>query len=276
MTDSSVSTTGVVRTTVTAGEDLLNGLRKWEIWGRLGWLEIRRRYRRTVIGPFWGAVSIAVFVFAMGGIGAGLFRRNTAEYLPFLASGLVVWVFISTAITESCLLFVASGHLFRQMRFDYSILAYALVWRGLVSFLHNFSVYLVVALFIAPEILTPAAFLALPGLLIIAANGVWVALLLGMFCLRFRDVQQFVTSILQLVLFATPIIWAPESLPRGRDALLVRLNPLYQVIEVVRAPLLGHVPSLENYATAAVITMLGWGITYKVFDRFRKRIAYWS
>ena len=56
----------------------------------------------------------------------------------------------------------------------------------------------------------------------------------------------------------------------------MELNPLYHLIDVVRAPFLGTVPSLTSYAVVLLITASGWILTYRVFSNFRKRISYWS
>ncbi|MDE1967330.1 MAG: ABC transporter permease [Alphaproteobacteria bacterium] len=260
-----------------ARDDIINGFLRRDIWARLGWQEVKRRYRRTVLGPFWGAISIGAFVLVLGSIGSGLFHVLSGNYLPFLAAGMIVWVLLSTMISEGCCLFIDGGHLYRQMRFDYSILAYALVWRTLIGFAHNFIVYVVCALIAAPALLlAPTLPLAVAGLALIAINGVWLALLLGMFCLRFRDVQQFVTSVLQLALFATPVFWSPAVFHGDWHLIMVRLNPLYYFIEIVRAPLLGSVPTGKIYLCAIIITLAGWAMTYWAFRHFRARIAYWS
>jgi len=268
---------GPVSTEVRAWDDLIDGLMCWEIWGRLGWLEVKRRYRRTVIGPFWSAISICIFVFALGSVGSSLFHRDASDYMPFLASGMIVWVLLSNTITESCDLFIDGANLFRQLRFNYSVLAYALVWRTAIGFLHNLVVYVGIALIYAPHLLSPAALLALPGLFVVAVNGVWIALALGMLCQRFRDVQQLVTVILQLAMFVTPIFWSPNFMP-AHDArfFVVIVNPLYYLVDIVRAPLLGQVPSVATVLGAAFITVAGWVVTYQLFCHYRKRIAYWS
>jgi homopolymeric O-antigen transport system permease protein len=56
----------------------------------------------------------------------------------------------------------------------------------------------------------------------------------------------------------------------------VEMNPLYHMINVVRAPLLGTLPELTSYVVVALITLAGWILTYRVFRQFRRRIAYWS
>jgi len=112
---------------ISAGKDLLNGLRRWDIFTRLGWLEVRRRYRRTVIGPLWGSINLGVMVMAFGFVGGGLLNKNVYDYLPFLGAGMMVWMMISAILNESCLLFVSNENLFRQIQLNYSTLAYTLV-----------------------------------------------------------------------------------------------------------------------------------------------------
>src|SRR3984893_15020964 len=201
---------------LTAGQGLLGGLWKVELWGRLGWLEVKRRYRRTTIGPFWTSISLAMYVIAVGVVGAGLWHQDIREYLPFLISGMVASVLVATIISEACTLLVSGHALFRNVTFEYSILAYALVWRNLITFLHNLVVWLLIVGVLRPEALGFTVFLALPGVLLIALNGVWISLLCGMFCLRFRDVAPLVSSIIQISMLITPIFWPPESLEGTR------------------------------------------------------------
>jgi homopolymeric O-antigen transport system permease protein len=259
-----------------AREDLIVGLTRSGLWGRIGWLDIKRRYRRTVLGPFWSAATLGIYTLAVGIVGAGLFQQNVREYLPYLNSGMAVWTLVSTIMLESCTLFVAGHALFRNVRFEYSILAYALVWRNFVVFLHNFIIYVLIVLVLNPRLLSPTALLAVPGLVIVLVNGVWVALLVGMVCLRFRDVQPLVQTAIQIAMLITPIFWLPEALSGVEQLLFVQLNPIYRLIDIVRAPLLGQVPAIASYIAALVITIVGWGLTYVTFSYFRKRISYWS
>ena len=117
------------------------------------------------------------------------------------------------------------------------------------------------------------ALLVLPGLVLVAANAVWVGLLLGMVCARFRDVPQIVTSLLRPVFFLTPIIWKPELL--GKRMGFVDMNPFFHFIELVRAPLLGQVPAPLTWTVVLAITAGGWLVTFLFFRRFRSRIPYW-
>ena len=261
---------------LTAAQDLGIGLMKSDLWGRLGWLEVKRRYHRTLLGPFWTSISLAMYVVAVGLVGSGLWHQEIREYLPFLISGMVAWLLVSTIISESCTLFVSGHALLRNVAFEYSILVYALVWRNLIIFLHNLVVYALIVGLLRPSLIGPTMLLAAPGLMLIVANGLWISLLCGMFCLRYRDVTQLVTSIIQISMLITPIFWPPESIEGIYRLIFVKLNPLYHLIEVVRAPFLDKVPSLTSYAVVLLITACGWILTYRVFSNFRKRISYWS
>lgn len=278
MTDQTLATDrpGLKPLAETAWQDLMRGLGRYELWGRIGWIEVKRRYRRTAIGPFWSSLTLAFYTLAVGIVGAGLFKQDAAEYLPYLSSGMVVWTLISTIIIESCLLFVVSNSLFRNVRFEYSILAYALVWRNFIIFLHNLAVFFLIALVMKPSLIGANMLLAVPGVVIVLLNGIWIALLVGILCLRFRDIQPIVMTVIQILMLVTPIFWVAEALQGAQRFVFVQFNPLYRLIDIVRAPLLGDVPTLASYLASIVITVVGWLVTYAVFHRFRKRISYWS
>jgi ABC-type polysaccharide/polyol phosphate export permease len=259
-----------------AWKDFSEGLFKYQLWGRIGWLDVKRRYRRTVIGPFWSAATLALYTIAVGVVGAGLWHQGVRDYLPYLSSGMIVWTLISMIIIEACNLFILGHALLRNVSFEYSVLAYALVWRNLIIFGHNLVIYVLIALVLKPALLSPIALVAIPGVILVLANGVWIALLIGMLCLRFRDVQPLVQTAIQILMLITPIFWTPESLGGHLRLLFVQLNPVYRLIDLVRTPLLGQVPTSASYLSVIAITVVGWVVTYVIFRRFRGRISYWS
>jgi len=260
---------------MSAAEDIVGGAGRWDLWGRLGWLEIKRRYRRTTLGPFWSSLTLLIFVVVMGSVGSGLLSRNSAEYLPFLVAGLVVWTMLSNIITESGGVFTGGAGLIRQMNFEYSVLAYALVWRNFITLLHNMVVYLLIMLVYMPHALNWRLVFAVPSLILLMANGVWISIVLGTLTARFRDVQQIVQSIVQVAMFVTPLFWSPDNLSGLRRIIFVGLNPLYHLLAIVRDPLLGRPPSFNSCIAVLIITVIGWSLALFVYSRFRKRIAYW-
>jgi lipopolysaccharide transport system permease protein len=119
-----------------------------------------------------------------------------------------------------------------------------------------------------------ATLLVFPGLLLFCVNAVWVVLLLGLACVRYRDIQQLVTTLLQVSMFVTPVFWQPAQLG-GDLQFVVQFNPLYHFIEIVRAPLLGRIAPAETWYVVAGMAVAGWAVVFFMFSRFRRRIPYW-
>jgi len=239
----------------------------------LGWQDIKQRYRRSMLGPFWLTISTAVMVFALGFVYAAIFRQELAEYFPYLATGLVVWMFISGLVADGCNAFIASDGIIKQIRLPLATHAMRTVWRNLIIFAHNAVIILLMLLFLRPSYDVATFVLMFCGLCLLLINGTWVALVLATICARFRDVPLIVASFMQLLFFVTPIIWQPSLLP-GRQE-LVLWNPLHHFIDIIRAPILGTRPGLTSWLVVCAITVIGWGACFLLFRRYRRRVAYW-
>ena len=262
---------GASRTAHAVG-DIAQGACAFHLWGLLGWQDIRRRYRRSRLGPFWLTISMGILVGALGVLYAGLFKADITDYMPFVAVGFIVWGLISGLITEGCEAFVGAGGIIKQMNLPLSVHVYRVVWRNLIVLAHNAVIYVVVAVFFSVQ---PGwgGLLALPGLVLLCLNGVWVGLLLGLVAARFRDLSPIVISVMRVSFFLTPIIWQPALLPDR--AIAVEFNPFFHLVEVVRAPLLGQAPALLSWYAVLGITGGGWLATLAMYRRYHERIAYW-
>lgn len=252
--------------------DLVQGLKLWELWSTLGWHDIRQRYRRSIVGPFWLTLSMGVMVAGLAYLYAGLFGQNIEGYLPYVATGLIVFTLISMLASEGSAVFIGSSSLILQLRAPLSIYIYQMLWRNLLIFAHNISIYVVVLMFVKVDI-GWNFFLAFVGLFLIALTGVWMGLILGGLSARFRDVPPIVGSIMQVAFFLTPVFWTAETLP-NREWFL-RLNPFYYLVEVVRMPLLGKTPALSMWLVVIGINCVGALVALAFYARYRNRIAYW-
>lgn len=258
--------------TALAQLDFSEGLRSWWLWNAMAWQDILLRYRGSVLGPFWLTISMAIMIGALGVLYSSLFKMELHDYMPFLCLGILSWSLLSSLVVESCQVFTQSEAIIKQVKLPFSVHIYRMIWRNLIIAGHNAVVYPVVMLIfgVAP---TMATLLFLPGLALLIINAVWLALLFGMVCARFRDVPQIVASLVQVVFFITPIIWKPELLGDRQD--LAHLNPFYAFVDLLRAPLLGVPPDGLSWLSALLITVVGWLVTMNMFIRFRARIPYW-
>jgi ABC-2 type transport system permease protein/lipopolysaccharide transport system permease protein len=252
--------------------DLRDGLTLWPLWVRLGWNDILQRYRRSMLGPFWLTASMTIMVVALGILYAELFNTPIHDFLPFLCVGLLVWNMMSSFLIEGGTLFTGAESYIKQIRLPYSVYVYRSSWSKLIIFGHNFIIYFGVLLYF--EIWPGAvALLAIPGLLIVLVNGAVATLCIGMISARFRDVPQLINSVVQIVFFVTPIMWKPELL--HNRAYIAEFNPFYHLMEIVRAPLLGSLPSANSYLAVLAITLVNMIFVGAFFARFRSRISYW-
>jgi len=255
-----------------AVKDFKDGVSSIYVWPMLGWLEIKQRYRRSVLGPFWLTISTGALIGGMGPLYGRLLGQDVSGYLLYLSIGFVVWFFIANLLNEACNVFISAEGFIKQVRLPLTVHVLRMVWKNLIIFAHNVLIVFAVLLFFRPPVgwnwlLVPV------GLFFIAINGVWIGLFLGTLCARFRDVPQIVSSLVQVVFFLTPVIWQAEML--GRNQWAATWNPFYHFLEVVRAPLVVGTTNWFSWAAVLCITLLGYTVTLPLFARFRARIAYW-
>lgn len=252
--------------------DIRGGWSRHPLWMTIGLHDIKQRYRRSVLGPFWITLSTGVMIGALGLLYSQIFKVDLAEYMPFLAAGLFVWGIISTIVLEGCQAFISSEHLIKQLSAPLSIYVYRVLWSNLLTALHNIWIFVLIGLWFRLDLGWPTL-LAVPALALILVNGLWIGLLLGLLSARFRDIPMIVASVVQVMFFMTPVIWRADMLP-GRT-LLLDANPFYHFLQILRDPMLGQLPSLENWVVALLITLVGWALALTFYTAYRWRLAYW-
>jgi len=256
-----------------AGSDLIRGINDWRLWLMLGLDDIRQRYQRSRVGQFWITVSMLVTIVALGLVYSYLFRMSLREYLPSLTLGIVIWALISSMATEATTVFTGAESYLRQVPLPKSIFVHRMLVRNLVTFAHNMTI--IPLLYLAFDIRPGWPILLAPiGLVFVIINGFWIGLLVGMFCARFRDLPQMVMSVMQIAFFVTPVMWKADQLP-PEVAWLDDINPLANLLRLIRDPMLGQVPAPSAYLMGLALILVGFGITMPVFARFRARIVYW-
>ena len=252
--------------------DLADGFGNGRVWAMLGWYEIRQRYKRSALGPFWLTISMGALVAGMGPLYSRLFGQELGSYFPFLAIGFIVWQLIAALANDAGQVFIVAEPYIKQIRLPFTMHVLRMVWRNVLIFAHNFLIAVIVLIAFPPADMR-VTLLAVPGLALLLLNGLWVGLLLGVLCARYRDIPPIVSSVVQLAFFLTPILWKREML--GGHQWAADINPLYHLIEVVRAPLLGSAPAALSWLAAACLVLAGFAVTLPLFARYRGRIAYW-
>lgn len=254
-----------------ARDDLLVGSRMWRLACTLGWLDIRLRYRGSVLGPFWLTMSTAVMVAALGLLYSTLFKIELRSYLPYLTLSLILWNYLAAVVGDACLGFTQAEGIIQAVRIPFTLFATRVSVRNLLILGHN--IVVAVAVFAIFRIWPGAdALLSIPGLLLWLVDSFAATLLLGTVCARFRDIPPIVASVMQIAFFISPIIWKPEVLT---NSWWLPLNPFYTLLEIVRAPLLGEMPGDLVYLSAVGYSIVFCALSWVVFTRLRGRLAFW-
>ena len=255
-------------------KDLLRSRQKLYLALMLGWQDIRQRYRRSKLGPFWLTISMGVMIGMIGLVFGQVLNSPMRDYLPFLATGIILWTFISTAITEGSTSFIDSQGMILQLNLPLSLYPIRVLWRNIVVCAHNIVILPLVFIAVGKGLTVNILWL-IPGFFLFIWNIFWVTLILGTFCTRFRDMPPIVGSLLQVFFYITPISWMPNSLSPRSASLLVDSNPVYHLIQIVRAPILGSCPTAMNWVVCFSIAILGTLFSLWLFGRYKKRLAYW-
>ena len=226
--------------------------------------DIRQRYRRSSLGPFWITISTGVMIVCLGMIFGTIYQTSLSNFLPFVALGLIIWSFISICINEATSVFAHAESIIKQLPIPLFTHVLRMVFRNFFIFLHNILLYPVI-LICAQLRPNWVYLLVLPGLVILVLNLLWISLLIAIICSRFRDLSQIVASVLQVFFYVTPIIWMPNMLKGNVNHL----------IEIVRSPLMGILPSTLNWIVCITMFFIGSIFTIGLFNKYRGRIAYW-
>lgn len=253
-------------------DDLKRGLVHHELWLSFALHDIRQRFRRSILGPFWITISTGVMVFALAMIFGTIFGANAAEFVPYLAAGMIFWTFITNVINEGCNTFIHNSGDVRSVAVPLSTHFYRVFARNVIILLFNMAI-LFVAFIMFPRWPSWEWLLFIPGAALFLVVLGSVSLCVAVISTRFRDVPQVIASLLQVVFFVTPIFWTIEQMP---DHLrIIGLNPVYHMLEVVRAPLLGKVPALDTWAAMAGMAVAGVVAALYLYRRAYSRIPYW-
>jgi ABC-2 type transport system permease protein len=265
------------KTFARAWGDLIDGFSKRELWLHLGWQDIKQKYRRSVLGPFWITIATGTTALAMGLLYSKLFNLEVSEHLPYVTVGLIIWNMINAAILEGSEVFIANEGLIKQLPTPLSVHVYRLVWRQMILFAHNILIFVIIAI-IYPKPWSWADLSVLPALVLIMLNCVWVSFCFGILATRYRDIAPLLTSLVQLLFFVTPIIWNADMLERqgaGNWWRIIELNPLLHYLDILRAPLLGAPQEPRHWFVVIGLTIAGWCAAALALRQYRARVPYW-
>ena len=180
--------------------DFVDVFKSFQLCFFLAWFDIRIRYRRSKIGPFWITISMAIFIVALGAVYSKLFNMKAEEYMPNLAAGYLFWTLIATALSESPTVFIENGSYLKDMKINLLVLIVRALTRNFIIFLHN-------AVFIAGVCMYFGIWpqwqmlFVIPGVFLVLINLFWITLVFSILGARYRDLTPIIQSMVQVLFF---------------------------------------------------------------------------
>ena len=285
---------------MTAGSYLAAIWRSRYFWLNLVGADLRARWRRSTLGIFWTLlqpIGFALLLTFVLGVGAGV---GSGDSLPFVLSGLLVWDLITASITGGAVggaprpyglpglwvgvllpasppggpvAFLQADAYIRQHRQPLAIYTLRASLGPLAHMATASPVLLGAALLTLPQNFG-WSWLALPLIFPLALLTVWpLATLVAFPTVRFRDIAHGLGLLLQAAWFLSPIYFLPDFFRQGGLDWLVDCNPLYHLLQIVRAPLLlGQWPTVTNLAVCGLTIVVLWALAALVVWRSEDRV----
>lgn len=220
----------------------------------LAWSDMRHRYVRSLLGPFWMSLQMAIVVAVLGSVIGQMSNADVLTRLPMLALSMTAWTFLNSVVLDATTALQNSASLIRDRALPPVIFLLQCTFRQGLFALHNACVPLVLWLILSPHDLSHAL-AALPGLLLFVVSTFALSLVLGAMATRYRDLKPIIESTLMLAFLASPIIWSSEMI--NHSSTVMRINPLTHLFAVWREPLAGgHVDPVSIVYVLVALALL--------------------
>lgn len=235
----------------------------WEsryFWIHLALSDLKSRWRRSFFGILWTIIQPLGMTLLISFVFGKVFNTPIREYAPYIFSGIIIWDFIITSSIAGSLSFIQADAYIKQCKHPLAIYTLRTVLGNLIVCMLASLGLLVWVLLALPENMT-TSWIVLPLIYPILLAISWpLASIFAYIATRFRDLPHALGLALQAMWFVSPIYFEEKVFRRGLS-FLVDYNPIYHLLQLIRAPLLhGELPTLTNYAysvgTAAVLSLI--------------------
>jgi lipopolysaccharide transport system permease protein len=127
--------------------DFIKALRRPDLWLYMAFFDVRMKYRRSYIGPWWETVSSALIIAVLGFLWSKIFALDIIVYLPYFAIGFIVWSFIVSQINEACEIFYLHQNIILNIKIPYHSLLLRLAFKNGLILMHSLMVLIPIIIY---------------------------------------------------------------------------------------------------------------------------------
>ncbi|OJW47785.1 MAG: ABC transporter permease [Alphaproteobacteria bacterium 41-28] len=245
-------------------------------WVHLSLSDLRSRWRRSFFGIFWSMIQPLGITLLISFVFSRLFNTDITRYAPHVLSGIIIWEFLVASVTGGALSFLQADAYIKQCKHPLAIYPLRTVLAALMMLMMASVPLIGWILFIMPENLGLcwiSALLAFPILLLIA----WpLSTFMAYIGVRFRDLVPALTLILQALWFVSPVYFEVKMFRAAGLDNFVDYNPIYHLLQIIRAPLLqGEWPTVENYSFCLITAIVFLILAIWLGSRAERRVIFY-
>jgi lipopolysaccharide transport system permease protein len=186
----------------------------------------------------------------------------------------VFWGFISATLGAAGTIFAMNEGAIRHTNLFFRVYYLRHMLRSTLTLAHTLLIFPFVSILFGLP-LTVYGLLVIPGLLIVGSFLWATSVSLAYISTRFRDFSPMIVSFMTILFYLTPVVWLPDQLHSNWRLILVDYNPLAQLLEILRAPLLGLLPSWHSVWYSLASTAIVGLLAILLGKKYSSRVAYW-
>lgn len=235
--------------------------------------DIRGKYKASFLGVLWSFINPLLQVLVYAIVFPYIMKVQTDNYLIFLICGIIPWTWFTNVVSQGTTCVTNNSNLIKKVYFPREILPISIVTSGLINFLISCFIILLFVLFGGCGISWHLIFLPL---IVIVQYVISLAIvfLLSAFNVYVKDVEYMVMFIINLLFYATPVLYSTEMFQGSWMIWIFRLNPMAHLINAYRDIFYVHrVPALGNLGILLIIGIVALTLCYKAFKKLEKRFA---
>jgi lipopolysaccharide transport system permease protein len=245
-------------------------------WVHLAFSDLHARWRRSFFGLLWCMIQPLGMTFLLSLVLSRLLHKEIAGYAPYIFSGVVVWEFILFSVNQGALSFIQATAYIKQCNQPLPIYTLrTVIGASIVLLLAS------VPLFCWTLIAMPGNFnfswIVVPTIYPILLLIAWpVATVLAYIGARFRDLIPALGLIMQAVWFVSPINFEEQLFRSGGIGWLIDYNPIYHILQILRAPLLhGQFPTIRNYSVCFLTALFLYTVAAIVGVKSERKVIFY-
>lgn len=234
--------------------------------------DIGGKYKHSFFGLLWSFINPLLQIVVYAIIFPLIMRNNIPNYTVFMVCGLIPWNYFSTVINRASFTMIENGNIIKKVYFPREILPLSLVTSETINFL--ISTIIIIGFTLAYGMgLTPYILLYPLVLLVQYILLLGISLIVSSITVYFRDLQHFIGVLLQLFFYATPIVYAVETIPENFRWIL-QINPMTYIIEGFRDIFYNQqMPNLKELGIILIIGIAICIVGYSIFNKLQRRFA---